>query len=237
MHPICLRSIVTFTAPNAQICSRELLKKLFYPRIKLVDRDRSGCITLDELRKGVGCVTEQGGSWEESETKKASSFIKGSANVSHEDSHRIALQYSVGGVGDPPTTSTPSQIKGSENVLRHSEDPESGHLESFLPYHLRVLDECFGPCRSSCPGCNRDEVRAAAGEGSYRAQAILSELQRMHRDAPDGLHFIAFAAGFMMSLVAVENFWSGVMKRSVLHAFFAAVVFMSGLIMVRLFEK
>ena len=48
-------------------------------------------------------------------------------------------------------------------------------------------------------------MRAAAGEGSYRAQAILSELQRMHRDAPDGLHFIAFAASFMMSLVAVEG--------------------------------
>ena len=60
----------------------------------------------------------------------------------------------------------------------------------------------------------RSELQEAAGAGSSTAQRIIGELQRMHRDAPDGIHFFAFAAGLLMTVVAIENFWSGLYNRS-----------------------
>lgn len=55
------------------------------------------------------------------------------------------------------------------------------------------------------------------------------ELGRMRSDAPDGLHTLAFAGGFMVVIGSVLNIFYGVIRLSPLHAFFSLMMFFFGI--------
>lgn len=53
--------------------------------------------------------------------------------------------------------------------------------------------------------------------------------------APDGIHFFAFSSGVLLCIAATENAISGAMsRRSLLHVFFAGIIFLSGLLIIAL---
>jgi len=118
--------------------------------------------------------------------------------------------------------------KGDHNeVARHivsgGADPEA--LKSFMPASLTCLNK-FLPSVILNKG---PEVAEALGDAPNVAQSVVMELGRMRSDAPDGLHTLAFAGGFMIIIGSVLNLFHHIMSISPLHAFFSIMMFIFGI--------
>jgi hypothetical protein len=66
------------------------------------------------------------------------------------------------------------------------------------------------------------------GDAPNVAQSVVMELGRMRTDAPDGLHTLAFAGGFMVVIGSCLNIFYGILRLSPLHAFFSLMMFFFG---------
>lgn len=136
---------------------------------------------------------------------------------------RFSVEYLTSSKGDANEV--------ANHVISGGADPDA--LKSFMPASLTCLNK-FLPSVILDKG---PDVAEALGDTPNVAQSVVMELGRMRSDAPDGLHTMAFAAGFMIIIGSVLNLFAHIMSISPLHAFFSIMMFVFGITIMALEQQ